>query len=212
VRIVIFGLTISSSWGNGHATLWRGLCKNLIRLGHDIIFFERDVPYYAGARDLFELPGGRLEFYASWEDIREKAYRDTASADAVILTSYCPDARDVTELILGCSNARRVFYDLDTPITLARLGAGETVPYIGANGLGDFDLILSFTGGERVFQAFRQLVGARRIKALYGHVDPDIYRTIALTFRTSGLIPRIGSKRLIPCSCPRLIPGQISDS
>ena len=53
MRIVIFGLTISSSWGNGHATLWRGLCKYLVRSGHSVVFFERDVPYYAGARDLF---------------------------------------------------------------------------------------------------------------------------------------------------------------
>jgi spore maturation protein CgeB len=176
VKIVIFGLTISSSWGNGHATLWRGLCKNLVRLGHDVVFFERDVPYYAGARDLFELPGGRLELYGSWQDIGHTARVDASDADAIILTSYCPDAHEATGLILDCSNALRVFYDLDTPITLARLKAGETVPYIGAAGLGDFDLVLSFTGGERVFAAFRQLVGARRIEALYGHVDPDIHR------------------------------------
>ncbi|MGH6677403.1 MAG: glycosyltransferase, partial [Bradyrhizobium sp.] len=66
MKIVIFGLTISSSWGNGHATLWRGLCKNLARMGHNVIFYERDVPYYADARDLRELPGGRLELYPSW--------------------------------------------------------------------------------------------------------------------------------------------------
>jgi spore maturation protein CgeB len=122
------------------------------------------------------LPGGRLELYGSWQEIRDKARLDAIEADAVILTSYCPDARDVTRLILDCSSALHVFYDLDTPITLASLRAGETVPYIGRNGLGDFDLVLSFTGGERVFREFRQLVGARRIEALYGHVDPDIHR------------------------------------
>jgi spore maturation protein CgeB len=176
VKIVIFGLTISSSWGNGHATLWRGLCKNLVRLGHDVVFFERDVPYYAGARDFFELPGGRLELYGSWEDIRTKARLDASDADAVIVTSYCPDAIEATRLILDCSAALRVFYDLDTPVTLARLRAGEAVPYIGSDGLEDFDLVLSFTGGDTVFQEFRRLVGARRIEALYGHVDPDIHR------------------------------------
>jgi spore maturation protein CgeB len=176
VKIVIFGLTISSSWGNGHATLWRGLCKNLVRLGHDLVFFERDTPYYAGARDFFELPGGCLELYANWHDIRPKARLHASDADAVIVTSYCPDAVDATDLILDCSGALRVFYDLDTPITLARLRAGETVPYIGPNGLRDFDLVLSFTGGEAAFQQLRRLVAARRIEALYGHVDPDIHR------------------------------------
>jgi len=176
VKIVIFGLTISSSWGNGHATLWRGLCNNLIRSGHDVVFFERDVSYYAGARDFSELPGGRLELYASWDDVRAKARVDAIEADAAIVTSYCPDADDATALILDCTAALRVFYDLDTPITLTKLRAGETVPYITANGLGDFDLVLSFTGGEAVFQEFRRLTGARHIEALYGHVDPDTHR------------------------------------
>ncbi|MBV8926354.1 MAG: glycosyltransferase [Bradyrhizobium sp.] len=176
MKIVIFGLTISSSWGNGHATLWRGLCKNLIALGHQVAFFERDVPYYADARDFSELPGGRLELYRSWEDVSSTARIDIIEADAAIVTSYCPDARHASRLILDCSAALRVFYDLDTPITLAKLRAGETVPYIGPDGLADFDLVLSFTGGESVFQEFRRLLGAGRIEALYGHVDPDVHR------------------------------------
>ena len=77
MKIVIFGLTISSSWGNGHATLWRGLCKHLARLGHSVVFFERDVPYYAGARDLYELPGGKLRLFSQWEDIRSTASSGT---------------------------------------------------------------------------------------------------------------------------------------
>jgi spore maturation protein CgeB len=63
MNFVIFGLTISSSWGNGHATLWRGLSGALARRGHRITFFERDVPYYAAHRDLAAIPGGKLELY-----------------------------------------------------------------------------------------------------------------------------------------------------
>ena len=73
MKLVVFGLTISSSWGNGHATLWRGLCRALARRGHSVAFFERDVPYYAAARDLFEVPGGELVLYQDWDDIRRKA-------------------------------------------------------------------------------------------------------------------------------------------
>ncbi|HVX75153.1 MAG TPA: glycosyltransferase [Bradyrhizobium sp.] len=176
MKIVIFGLTISSSWGNGHATLWRGLCKNLARLGHAVVFFEHDVPYYAGARDLTELPGGRLELYTSWQDVRQTAGAQVIDADAAIVTSYCPDATEATRLILDQGRSMSVFYDLDTPITLARLRAGEVVPYIGPDGLAAFDLVLSFTGGELAFREYRSLAGARRIEALYGHVDPDIHR------------------------------------
>jgi spore maturation protein CgeB len=176
VKIVIFGLTISSSWGNGHATLWRGLCKNLIRLGHDIVFFEKDVPYYAGARDFHELPGGHLELYSNWEDVRTRARTNADDADAVIISSYYPDAQAAGRLLRECARPLRVFYDLDTPITLARLKDGESVFYIGPDGLGDFDLVLSFTGGAAVFREFRRLAGARHIEALYGHVDPEIHR------------------------------------
>jgi spore maturation protein CgeB len=179
VKIVIFGLTISSSWGNGHATLWRGLCKNLIRLGHDVVFFERDVSYYATARDVTELPGGRLELYPDWDEIGSRARTDIHEADVAVITSYCPDALHVTDLLLDQDHCLRVFYDLDTPITLARLRAGERVPYIGANGLRDFDLVLSFTGGPAVFPEFLRLVGARRIEPLYGHADADIHRPAA---------------------------------
>ncbi len=178
MRIVIFGLTVSSSWANGHATLWRGLCKHLARSGHSVVFFERDVPYYAGARDLYELPGGELRLYASWDDTRQRASADIREADVAIVTSYCPDATAATDLILAEGRAIPVFYDLDTPVTLAKLRAGEAVPYIGPRGLSDFELVLSFTGGPRITEEFRDRLGARDIRPLYGHVDTDIHRPV----------------------------------
>jgi spore maturation protein CgeB len=178
VRIVIFGLTISSSWGNGHATLWRGLCKYLVRSGHSVVFFERDVSYYAGARDLFEIPGGRLVLYSSWEDVRSIALSSVMEADAAIVTSYCPDALTATELILSQDRATPVFYDLDTPVTLAKVQAGEPVPYIGPTRLDGFALVLSFTGGQQLFDEFRRKLGAREIRPLYGHVDADTHRPV----------------------------------
>lgn len=175
MKIVIFGLTISSSWGNGHATLWRGLCKHLIRSGHDVTFFERDVPYYAGARDLHELRGGRLVLFTQWDDVKALARSELSDADAAIVTSYCPDGIDVTDLVLDQDRALRVFYDLDTPITLQMLRAGEPLTYIGPRGLGEFDLVLSFTGGDRIRREFVERLGAADIVPFYGHVDPDVH-------------------------------------
>jgi spore maturation protein CgeB len=173
MKIVIFGLTISSSWGNGHATLWRGLCKALARRNHQIVFFERDVPYYAGARDLCEWQSGRLILYSCWDDIRSQAQEEVRSADVAIVTSYCPDALNATELLGGC--ALNVFYDLDTPVTLARLSGGKAVPYIGPRGLRDFDLVLSYTGGTALAELSSRL-GARIAAPLYGHVDPELHQ------------------------------------
>jgi spore maturation protein CgeB len=177
MKIVVFGLTISSSWGNGHATLWRGLARALARAGHRVVFFEQDVPYYAMNRDLFEIPGGALVLYENWAEVAGRARREVAEADVAMVTSYCPDALAAAAFVVEQDRALAVFYDLDTPVTLARLGGGETVPYLGPRGLADFDLVLSYTGGAAL-DALQQRLGARRVAPLYGHVDPDVHRPV----------------------------------
>lgn len=175
MKLVIFGLTISSSWGNGHATLWRGLCKALARRGHKVVFFEHDVPYYALNRDLMALPDGELCLYPTWDDAVARARWHLADADVAMVTSYCPDGVAASDLILESSVPVRTFYDLDAPVTLDRLQAGEPVEYIGPRGLADFDLVLSYTGG-RALSELQVRLGARRVEPLYGSVDPDVYR------------------------------------
>jgi spore maturation protein CgeB len=174
MKLVVFGLSVSSSWGNGHATLWRGLIRALARRGHRVVFFERDVPYYAAHRDLSTLPDGGLRLYAGWEDAADDARRELADADVGMVTSYCPDGIAATALVLD-SPATRVFYDLDTPVTLDRLAAGEPLPYIGRDGLRGFDLVLSYTGGKAL-RALETELGAARALPLYGSVDPDVHR------------------------------------
>ncbi|MBV9636038.1 MAG: glycosyltransferase [Methylobacteriaceae bacterium] len=177
MKIVIFGLTISSSWGNGHATLWRGLQRALARDGWHVVFFERDVPYYAENRDLGELPGGELVLYGDWERVRSCAIAEVADADAAIVSSYCPDGIAATEVVLASPSALRVFYDLDTPVTLAQLRRGDGTTYIGPRGLSDFDLVLSYTGGAALDE-LRTRLGARKAVPLYGHVDPQTHRPV----------------------------------
>jgi spore maturation protein CgeB len=174
MKFVIFGLTVSSSWGNGHATLWRGLCKALGRRGHRIVFFERDVPYYAAHRDVTDLSSGELILYPEWESVLPLAARHLADADVAMVTSYCPDGRAASELVLDSAAGLKTFYDLDTPVTLARLDANEEVAYLPCQGFGSFDLVLSYTGGEALDQLQRRL-GARRVAPLYGSVDPEIH-------------------------------------
>ncbi len=129
MKLVVFGLTVSSSWGNGHATLWRGLIRALERRGHDVVFFERDAPYYAEHRDLTDLGEALLILYPDWESVRLKALGHLLDADVALVTSYCPDAGAASDLIAEQGHVS-VFYDLDTPVTLARLAAGETVDYL----------------------------------------------------------------------------------
>ncbi len=173
MKLVVFGLTISSSWGNGHATLWRGLVRALGERGHHVVFYEKNVPWYAGARDCVEPPGCDLVLYDDWADIASRAARDLRDADAGMVTSYCPDARAAANLVLD-GPACSAFYDLDTPVTLAALDQGE-VSYIGPRGFADFDLVLSYTGG-RALDLLREKLGAKRTAPLYGHVDPLAHR------------------------------------
>ncbi len=173
MKLVVFGLSVSSSWGNGHATLWRGLCRALAGRGHSVVFFERDVPYYRRHRDLWELENGSLVLYEDWDDVQGLAARELADADATIVTSYCPDAVAAGERLQD-SAALRVFYDLDSGVTLHNVRAGLAVPYLGERGLQDFDLVLSYTGG-RALSDLRTHLGARRVEPLYGSVDPDVH-------------------------------------
>jgi spore maturation protein CgeB len=91
-----------------------------------------------------------------------------------MVTSYCPDGVAAGDLVLATPRALRAFYDLDTPVTLARLreGAGEPLAYIGPRGLVDYDFVLSYTGGGAL-EDLGLLTGARKVVALYGHVDPE---------------------------------------
>lgn len=179
MKIVIFGLTISSSWGNGHATLWRGLCRAFAERGHEVVFFEKDVPYYASNRDLFSLPGGgRLHLYPDLNEILPVAKKELQGADLAMATSYCPDGILASELILDSKAEIKAFYDLDTPVTLDRLGCGDQVDYLPRQGLKDFDLVLSYTGG-RALEELTERLGARRVAPLYGSVDPAAHFPVA---------------------------------
>jgi spore maturation protein CgeB len=192
MKIVIFGLTVTSSWGNGHATLWRGLCKSLARRGHSVVFFERHVPYYASQRDLPHLPGCWLDVYGDWEEVLPRAREEVNSADVAMTTSYCPDAVVASDLILNSRAALKVFYDLDTPITLSRLAAGEDVFYVPPRGLKDFDLVLSYTGGAAL-TALQDRLGARRVAPLYGHVDPQVHYPVAPQSAYRGDLSYLGT-------------------
>jgi spore maturation protein CgeB len=176
MKLAIFGLTISSSWGNGHATLWRALCNALAAQGHEVRFFERDVDYYSNHRDL-ELPQNyELSLYPDWENVRSEAELSVRNADAAIVTSYCPDAQAASDVILS-SSALKVFYDLDTAVTLEKFRSQGAVSYIPQQGLSGFDLVLSYVGG-RALDDLKKLFGATKTAPLYGSVDPGMYKPV----------------------------------
>ncbi|MFA7534551.1 MAG: glycosyltransferase [Desulfuromonadales bacterium] len=172
-KIVILGLSITSSWGNGHATTYRGLVRELGRRGHDVLFLERDVPWYAGNRDLPAPPGGRTVLYDGLAQLRENFAAAVRDADMVIVGSYLPQGTEVARWVLATARGVIAFYDIDTPITLAMLATGDA-EYLSADLIPRFDLYLSFTGGPTL-RRLEQEFGARRARSLYCSVDPEQY-------------------------------------
>jgi spore maturation protein CgeB len=192
MKFVIFGLSVSSSWGNGHATLWRGLLAAMGNRGYRAAFFERDVPYYASQRDLSELTTGPLILYPDWNDVRHLAQEELRQADVAIVTSYCPDAIAAADLVADSPVKAKLFYDMDTGVTLDVVQAGRPVSYVGPNGFSQFDLVLSYTGGTAL-EELRECLGARRVAPLYGWVDPSIHRPTAARDEFHGDLSYFGT-------------------
>lgn len=173
LRIVFLGLSITSSWGNGHATNYRGLMRALSARGHDVLFLERDRPWYADNRDLRRPPWGRTALYRSIADLKRRFTRDVREADAVILGSFVPQGIAAGEWIASTARGTLAFYDIDTPVTLAALARGDC-DYLSPDLIPRFDLYLSFTGGPTLRRLERGY-GAPMARAFYCMVDPHLH-------------------------------------
>lgn len=171
--IVIFGLALTSSWGNGHATTYRGLIRALATRGHDVLFLERDRPWYARNRDLPKSQYARVHLYGNVAAMKKRFERAVREADLVILGSYVPDGIQIGAWITQTARGATAFYDIDTPVTLARLDRGDA-DYISRRLIPRFHLYLSFTGGP-LLRRIEDVYGAKRARPFYCSVDPDTY-------------------------------------
>jgi spore maturation protein CgeB len=180
LKIVILGLSITSSWGNGHATTYRGLVRELIRRGHDVLFLERDVPWYAWNRDLPDALCGRIELYESLTELKRRFTGAVRDADLVIVGSYVPEGVAVGEWVTRTARGAAAFYDIDTPVTLARLerGQGAERPtgseYLTPELICRYQIYLSFTGGP-ILERLERQYGSPMARPLYCSVDPELY-------------------------------------
>jgi spore maturation protein CgeB len=173
MRIVFLGLSVTSSWGNGHATNYRALMRALDARGHDVLFLERDVPWYAAQRDLPDPPWGRTVLYASLEELRDRHAGAVRDADVVIVGSYVPEGVAVGEWVTATARGVAAFYDIDTPVTLAKLDRGDH-EYLAPHLIPRYRLYLSFTGGPTL-ERLEQELGSPCAQAFHCLVDPELY-------------------------------------
>ena len=173
LKIVFLGLSITSSWGNGHAITYRGLMTELARRGHRVVFLERDVAWYAENRDLARMRHGRVELYSSLTELKRRFVHEIRSADCVIVGSYVPDGVAVGEWVNAVAEGVTAFYDIDTPITLANVERGKC-DYLTRPLIRKYGVYLSFTGGPTL-NRLESRYGAPMARVLYCSIDPERY-------------------------------------
>jgi spore maturation protein CgeB len=211
-RIVILGLSITSSWGNGHATTYRGLMRALCRRGHEVLFLECDKPWYRAHRDMTGSPFGAVRLYEDLAELRRRWGGEVRGADLVIVGSYVPDGIAVARWVRTIATGIVAFYDIDTPVTLRMLADG-TCPYLDAALVSRFDLYLSFTGGPAL-RVLECRYRARAARALFCSVDPERHRPYpaGLTCWTLGYLGTYSADRqpaldALLCEPARRLPG-----
>lgn len=173
MKFVVIGLSITSSWGNGHATTYRALLKELAKAGHDVLFLEKDVPYYASNRDLPDPDFCTVRLYTDNSELKDKYAAAVRQADVVLVGSYVQDGADVGTWVSKTAQGIKAFYDIDTPVTLAKLEKGDHA-YLSPALIPAYDLYLSFTGGP-ILEHLEKHYGSPCARALYCSVDPEYY-------------------------------------
>ncbi|MEX0721658.1 MAG: glycosyltransferase [Balneolaceae bacterium] len=173
LHITIIGLSLSSSWGNGHATTYRSLIKGLKEEGHQVTFLEREKDWYSSHRDFDSSPDCRLVFYTSIQELKEKYSNEIIQADLVIVGSFTPDGVPIGEWVTKAAKGITAFYDIDTPITLSKLKEND-FEYINPELIPAYDIYLSFTGGPTL-DVLEDEYQSPTARALYCSVDTDLY-------------------------------------
>jgi spore maturation protein CgeB len=179
MKVVVFGLSLSSSWGNGHATTYRALLSAFAARGHEVTFYEWDAPWYRGAhRDLPDPSYCRLELFSDWCGVAARAVAESWEADAVMVGSYVRDGIRIIDALASGGVDGLYFYDIDTPVTVAALRGGGA-EYLRPDQVPLFARYLSFTGGPFLTRVLQDELGARDAQPLYCSVDADRYRPLA---------------------------------
>ena len=192
MKIVLYGLTITSSWGNGHGTTYRSLTKALAARGHRITFVEKDVEWYRSNRDLPSPPYATVRLYDDWSAEHRTLIGLAKDADAIVIGSYFPDAVAATEALLSADYGPILFYDIDTPITLAALRTHGRTEYLESRLIPHYASYLSFTGGP-VLRELATRFGSPYPVAFYCSVDPDLYHATPLNPRFSCALSYLGT-------------------
>jgi spore maturation protein CgeB len=174
MNICFFGSSLVSSYWNGAATYYRGLLKEIAALGHSITFFEPDAFDRQAHRDIDDPDWAQVVVYpATNEGWQRSLAQATRSADLLIKASGIGvfDA-ELERAVAETTNPMRIYWDVDAPATLQSIAADPR--YRLRLVIPDYDLVLTYGGGERVAAAYRA-IGARDCVPIYNALDPSTH-------------------------------------
>src|SRR5690348_5994006 len=113
MKIYIIGSSLTSCYWNGAATYYRGIYKNLHRLGHEITFAEPDIYDRQKNRDCAEINYATVRLYQTPGDL-EKVLAEACEADLIIKHSGVGADDELLEaevLHCGSTSTRVAFWD-----------------------------------------------------------------------------------------------------
>jgi spore maturation protein CgeB len=188
MRISFFGSSLVSAYWNGACTYYRGIVRALYERGHQVTLYEPDALERQRHRDIPDPEWARVVVYevpdeAAVHDVVRRGARD---ADVLVKASGVGVYDEVLEeaaLSAAGPDTVTIFWDVDAPATLTRLESDAIDPFHAL--VREYDLILTYGGGERVVARYGAL-GARRCVPIYNALDPVTHHPVAADERFRG--------------------------
>jgi spore maturation protein CgeB len=195
LNIAFFGSSLVSAYWNGAATYYRGIIRALHERGHNITFYEPDAYERQKHRDIPDPEWASVHVYPSdHEKGVYAALESSKSADLIVKASGVGVFDELLErevLNLRKPGRRVIFWDVDAPATLDRMGSDEDDAFRAL--VPQYDLVLTYGGGDPVINAYKSF-GSRECIPVYNALDPSTHYRVAPDARFSGELGFLGNR------------------
>jgi spore maturation protein CgeB len=194
MKIAFFGSSLVSAYWNGAATYYRGIIRALADRGHQVTFYEPDAYDRQEHRDIPDPPWAEVVVYPNAEDAALAALEAARGSDIVVKCSGVGVFDELLEReVLNLRDGRTspIYWDVDAPATLDRIGADESDPFREC--IPQYDLILTYGGGDPVVDGYSAW-GARQVEPIYNALDPLTHHPVACDDRFSGDLGFLGNR------------------
>lgn len=194
MELSFYGSSLLSSYWNGAATYYRGLLRNLARLGYRITFFEPDAFGRQEHRDVDPPDYAEVVVYPASETGLRDALDRGLDADIVIKASGVGVFDNaLLQAVAHDTAARslRLFWDVDAPATLDELA--RTPDHILLDVLPRLDGVFTYGGGSPVVERYLAF-GARRCVPIYNGLDRTTHFPVTCDPRFAADLAFLGNR------------------